>query len=241
MKRNEQAFRGAWLSFRSGRPLRSIVGIALLAIVLAAASVEESPSTVQRAMLIVAMVLVFGFTRRIIAGDRSNGRWWLLFQRPVSPMGHYARMVGFAGTCILLGLLIAALVLSATISPSGGGLRIVWGSLAGAVVWSSCVFAIGVGISSLVRDHDLELLILFYLVSAAQVLIVQQLNLGLTLSTLLTWLLMPIDSIFLLWEWFVSGVWTLDPSDLAHLIIYPAVWLMIAVARLRSDSFGEFS
>ncbi len=241
MKTPDQAVQGAWLSFRYGRSLMPVLRVFLLATTLACVAVARSPSMAQRSMLAVAMILAFGLSRRIIAGDRSTGRCWLLFQRPVSPSAHYLRLVCLSGGCILTGLIVAAIAMSVTIALAGGESQLVWGSLAGAIVWSYCLFGVGVGISSLMRDGDFEVLILIYLISSFQSVLADQAGLGPGLTATLERLLFPVDSVFLLWKLFVSGVWSLNGADLAHVLIYPTAWLGVAVLRLRSDSFGEFS
>jgi hypothetical protein len=228
--------RTAWFSLRHGGSLRPVLLGYLVVVVAAGVMTSLAPDLVQQLMALTAMFLVFGLSRRLVSGDRIRGRGPIIFQLPLSPIRHYSAVVGLVATIILLGLVLSALVTAIALGLGGLPTRVAWGSLAGAVVWSAVIFPVGVGLSAVVRKYDMELLLILYFISAAQGVFLAESAIPAIVSEGIVWILPPIDPIFLVWGGFVGQGWALTGSDLAHLVLYPSLWLLVAWVRLRAFS-----
>jgi hypothetical protein len=229
--------RTAWFSVRHGGSLRPVL-LGYLVFVVAAGVMLPLASTdlVQQLVVLMAMFLVFGLSRRLVSGDRIRGRGPILFQLPISPIRHYSAVAGIMATIILLGLVLSALVMAITMGLRGLPTQLVWGSLAGAVVWSAVVFPVGVGLSAVARNYDMELLLVLYFISAAQGVFLAEMAIPEIMSGGIVGILLPVEPIFLVWGGFVGQGWALTGWDLAHLVLYPSVWLVVAWVRLRTIS-----
>ncbi len=228
--------RTAWFSLRHGGSLRPVLLGHLVFVVAASVLLSLAPDLVQQLMALTAMFLVFGLSRRLVSGDRIRGRGPILFQLPLSPIRHYSAVVGLVVTIILLGLVLSALAMAITLGLGGLPTRVAWGSLAGAVVWSAVVFPVGVGLSAVVRKYDMELLLILYFISVAQGVFLAESAIPEIVAGGIVGILLPIDPIFLVWGGFVGQGWALTGWDLAHLVLYPSVWLLVAWVRLRAIS-----
>jgi hypothetical protein len=137
---------------------------------------------------------------------------------------------------VLAGLVLSALVMALALKLGGSSTELVWGSLAGAIVWTAVIFPVGVGISAIAGRFDTALLFTFYWISAAQEVFLFGPEFPDFVSRGLVWMLIPVNPIFLIWGGFVGQGWAVVGSDFARLIAYPLIFLLIAWTRLRSKS-----
>ena len=224
-------WRAALLAVLVDRPLSFLtifcIGTAVLIGFLAARSGLRSS---QGLLTIQTMILALGITRGIIAADRVEQRWFILFQRPESPTSHYGRVLAISTVAVggLLAFSGIALIVATNIAVGVA-------AYAGALLWALVCMATITGVSSLVRRFDLEITLLLITVSFAQGYLFQAVGLDGVGARVLSYALLPIDGVFMTWDGMLGTGLFPPAARVLHLLAYPAVWLGIASWRLRGS------
>ncbi len=226
-----ERWHGAVLAYAYGRAWLALAAATLGTGVLGALALGSGGT--QRILLVGVSVIALLLVRRIVVGDRYDGRSYLLFQRAVTPRSHYTRTLVLAVGALVVAIIIVAVVIAAAALVTGNGQRQVWGGAAGALLWGVTLLATGFGLSAVVRHYDVELLTGFVFVSLGQAYLMPLLGVSAGAANVLAWLLVPIDGIFLLWEYLTVGTARLDAVLLFHIAVYPAVW--VAAGLWRSE------
>ena len=219
--------------FQSRQTLRFIL---LLSVVLLAATLVNAESMLTTVYM-AAAILAIALTRGLLAGDIRDQRWPLLFQLPGHPVPHYARMLGIT---ILMGL-VPLLAVSATAVALGpeGQRQLLFGMAAGAMVFFLVLCIAAYGISTLVRQAETELTLLYLGASLGQDALFDALRFPSGLRDAVSMILFPINAI-----WTYARSWAgLDVEIAAHylpqLILYPAILLAISAYRLNVLNRGD--
>ena len=207
-----------------------ILGVTLLA--LALVNAESVIAILFPAGAIFAVALTRGLFNR----DVREARWPLLFQLPVHPVAFYAR--AFAVT-LALGLmpLITVSVTAIALSDEPQR-RLIAGIGAGALVFFVLVSAVVLAISTLVRQAETELTLLYLGVTLGQDVFFNALRLPEGLRSVFSALLFPYNAVVT-----HSREWAGFPVEipghyLPQLILFTLACLAIAAYRLDRLNHG---
>lgn len=234
MNHLSRALPGAWFTLIHG-PARTPLKLCALLLVVALAATTAGHERFPQLLLLLATIAGMGLGRGAVGDDRLSGRAALLFQRPVSPLAHYA-----ARLLLAMGIFAAAalLAIAATgIARLAGGRPYLWVNVAGAFYWAALLLIMSTAVSSFVRRHDLDIVLVILLLTAFQGLIAPALGFAGS-RELLQWLLIPIDAVFGTWEQWRAGNFTTDPTYAAQMMVYPTAWAAILLVRLRRADMG---
>jgi len=221
----------AWIDLAHG-PGRNALALSGLLLIVAAGLGVQGHERLPLLMLLAATVAGVGIGRRSAGADRVSGRSVLLFQRPLTPAAHYA-----ARLLLGLALFAAAALLTAAIVTAAGELTRPWVHALGACYWALLMLVVSTALSAVAPRHDVELLVLLFAVSAAQVLVANAI--GITgLREVLQWLLIPIDAVFGTWNRWAAGNYTVTPVYAGQLLLQPIAWATLLFLRLRRIDIG---
>jgi hypothetical protein len=229
-------WRAAYVATWYGRPTLVVVLLAAAALVAAIASFPSSHRSAGSYLNLAAYVLGFGLSRRIIAGDQQSGAWVLLFQRPTSPVRHYARVLALNLAAIVLIFAAGGLVASVAAIATGSSAAAPWPFVASGIVMATSLLAVGFGISALVGRLDAELLLVLFILTI-QVVGALLFNLTGAVAHIVEWLFFPLNGLFMLEEWLIVGTSRLTTAYVAHVILYPIVWIALGFWWLRRHPF----
>lgn len=217
------------LAVLADRPLPFLVVLsAAVALLVGLLAADGNAQSAQSLLALAATAIALGITRGIICGDRIEQRWFVLFQRGDPPFVHYARVLLVTAVAVALLLAIPALALAVTAS-----IPTAFAAFAGALLWAGVCIAVATGISSLVRRYDLEITLILVVVSLAQGYVFGLLRVSPSASAALSYLLIPVDGIFMLWKGMLDLGSLPGLPRLLHILVYPLAWLGIAVLRIR--------
>lgn len=229
-----RALSGGRLALLHG-PARRVLFAGALLLAVAVLFVASSNENFGRMMLLMATVAGLGLGRQSVGSDRLTGRSLLYFQRPVGPVAHYGALLLLALGA--LGIAAAIAALAAGLAQLFGGPPYQWVHAVGALYWSALLLIIGMTVSAFVPKRDLDMMLLFLMVSAMQVLIADWLGFA-GAHELLRWLLLPIDPVFGTWSAWARGNFTTAPQYAVQLVLYPLIWLGILLIRLRRQDLA---
>lgn len=220
-------WRAVLSGFFHSRPMRFLLLAAVVGGVVVGAAGQDGSSASSLVTLLLTVALGGGLVRGVISDDRKQARWILLFQRPVKPHTYYIRLLLVSILALLALLLVVGFAATVTAWYSGAEVRRIWGGAAGAALLGVNLVIVGTAISSLVKRHDVELLLLLFFVSMYQGVFTGSFESALV-RNLMEFLLLPVNPILSIWNHLSSG----DPLALtggwvAHLVFYPLIWLLV--------------
>ncbi|HUH11492.1 MAG TPA: hypothetical protein VMK65_00220 [Longimicrobiales bacterium] len=229
----EGAWGWAWLHYRSGRALAWALAGAGAAFLMAGRALAGSPEAAGRVYFGLAILLPMALALRAVSRDRRANRWLLIFQAPVTPLGHYLRVLALVfllcslllttGTAVLAG---AAALLGAAASP-------LWPLLAAALLWSGVLALVTFAASALLPRGDGVVVGLYILASFLQVALLDDLGVRQTSARrAISWLLLPLDPMAEAWRGLTGAGPGPDPGGWAHIALFCAIWLAVACAAL---------
>lgn len=192
----------------------------------------ETPMKAISLFWLASAALPFLLVKGVVAGERIQSRWTLLFQRTLRPSTHFARAL-LLGAVLLWCLMLLVWSTFAVTTAGAAPPRVVWGMLGGALLWSTGIYCVGAGLTSLMRRNDAELLAALLVVSYAQAAVARAIGMPAWLLGVISWLLIPIDGMYGVWQGLMLGHWETDAATVAQTFVYPAVWLAITVIALR--------
>lgn len=216
------------LAVFADRPLPFLVVLAgAVAVLVGLLAADGNIRATQSLLAMAATAISLGITRGVVCGDRSEQRWFVLFQRGDPPFIHYARVLLLTIMAVALLLAIPTIALAIT-----ANFPTAFVAFAGALVWAMVCIAVATGVSSLVRRYDLESTLILVVLSLAQGYVFGLLQLSPSASTASSYLLLPVDGVFMLWDGVLYHGSLPSVPRLLHTLLYPLVWLGVAALRI---------
>jgi hypothetical protein len=204
-----------------------LIGLAVLATVVAAV-VGGDPITATMSMLVYSSTgIALLLSQDIIAGDRTQARWAVMMQQPVSLLRHYGRRL-VLGTGALFAILTGvALLVGGVILARGGSFQEARGVGFGAIPWGFMAFLTGVAVSAWRRKSDLEVALVLILLAMVQGLYADGIR------SFVTFLLFPVDGAAVVWQRMLGRSAVLETTWIVQLVTYPVLALAVTAIGLR--------
>ena len=223
----------AWLHYRSGRGLAWTLAGAGAAFVLAGRALARSPEAAGRVYLALAILLPLALALRSVSRDRRASRWLLLFQAPVTPLAHYARVLAYILVICWTVLTGGTLLVSGAAALAGHAGSVLWPLLVAALVWSGVLVVVAFAASALLPRGDVALVGLYVLASFLQVALLDDLGIGHpTARRVVSWLLIPLDAMADVWRGLVGVGMGASAAEWGRIGLFCAGWLCVAAAAL---------
>lgn len=165
--------------------------------------------------------------RGIIAGDRTQARWAIVQQQPVSLMRHYGRRLLLASGALMSILTGIGLSVGVVIMARGGSISQAGGVGAGSLLWGFFVFITGVAVSSWHRKSDLEVTLFVVVLAIIQGLYPAGIRPFVAFS------LLPVDGVFSVWRRMLGEQTLVESIWLTQLATYPILALVVAAIGVR--------
>jgi hypothetical protein len=219
------------------RPLRFMAFATVLFVIAAALAAVGNDDGRSSVLPLATLVFSVAMTRGFVGADRDHGRWFILFQNPVDPVRHYARV--FAASFLIVLVLLASIVAAAAIAaPHGVTLRSPLASFTASALLALQIHAAAAGISACARRHDVELLVLLIAASLGFQVYLTIHAVPDYLASSLSLLLFPVKPLWAIADAVAGTGPTPDLPALAHVILYPVAWLLLASWQIRRLARG---
>jgi hypothetical protein len=227
------AWRGPAFGLFTTRPWGFIGIIVLVGIGVSALNFGEWGTLITQAYYLVGLALPLAITKGMIGGDRSAGRWAVLFQRPGRVEAHYARVSALA-----FGILLACWVVVCGVLVVGGLVRgsaitPLLGCVLGGFVWAVMSFCVGVALTALSRAQDSEFAVLYIVFGGLQGVIARFLHLTPTLATALGFVLIPFNGVGVLWIRLAGGADRFEVVWIVQMFTFPVLMALVVAWQLR--------
>lgn len=186
------------------------------------------------------LVLTLGLGHGLVSRDRTGSRWLLWFQRPATPLGHYAR--SFALTMAVATALywLWLLLLAAMFALHGHALpSLLASSSMTGPIWCVLLLSVLVAVSSVVRGFDSLFVIGWFFLTLMSRPALVSLDAPLWAIDASYYLLLPMDAAVALGEWLRGESPAPALSLWLHLVLNPLAWLSLAAWRIRHLSNAD--
>jgi hypothetical protein len=204
-----------------------LIGLAALATVVPAV-VGGEPVTLTASVLIYSSTgIALLLSRDIIAGDRTQARWAVIMQQPVSLMRHYGRRLLLGSGAFFAILTVVALLVGGVILARGGSFQEARGVGLGAILWGFMAFLTGVAVSAWRRKSDLEVTLILLFLAMFQGLYADGIR------SVVTFILFPFDGVTAVWERMLGRPAVLETTWIVQLLTYPVLALAVTAIGLR--------
>lgn len=227
---------GALLVLFAEAALGPFLWIVLVLYLIAATVFSLGTEAAQSVMMILGLVIALGLARGAFTGIRPGPHAAILFQRPVSTRTHLFHTIRLRAILLYLLQLCGGVLLLLLTVPRGISIGTVAGMIFGCWIWSTVLFCVAIGMSALVERLHTEWTIALFIMSVLQLALLDLLPAPAVLHQLIGLLAMPIDVIFMIWEGALQGRFEIGAAELAHLIVYPVLWLGVAFLSTRVRS-----
>ena len=227
------AWRGPTLGFLTSRPWLFIGLVAAVATAVSGLRFDTYRDVIVNTFLVVALLLPLALTSRAIGGDRTPARWALLFQRPGTVSAHYARTVAIMVLVLVACLLPASSMMVGIGVWRGTAPHTLFGFILGFFVWSLEVLAAGILWTTVSRQRDTELAILYLFFTFMQSLIVEYAHLPHAAAVVLESVLVPFNGSITLWQNLMGAQTPFELRWVFQMIGFPVAVAVIVGIRLR--------
>ncbi len=205
-----------------------LIGLAVLAAVVPAVLGGE-PVTLTASVLIYSSTgIAILLSRDIIAGDRTQARWTVVMQQPVSLVPHYGRRL-LLGTGALFVILtgVAFLVGGVILARGGGSFQEAGGLGVGAIPLGFMAFLTGVAASAWRRNSDLEITLVLMFLAVFQGMYPDGIR------SVVTFALLPLDGLLGVWQRMLGEPAVVETTWIVQLFTYPLLALAVTALGLR--------
>ena len=187
---------------------------------------------------LIAAIFAMALSHGVLAGDLREARWPLLFQLPVHPVRYYYRVIT---RTLLLGIVLLSLIIvTALILVESGQRHEIAGTGAGILVFFVTFTLVSYGISSVIRNGEVELTVLYLATGVAIALFLKSRGVPEGVRDAVSLLFFPIDAILTyIGLWRGTSDYVMEPHYLPQLIFFPAAWLALITWRLSVLNRGE--
>jgi hypothetical protein len=231
----QRPWRGPLAQVLLTRTAPSLLLLGMLFSILGCFVLVKRPLSLVNVDLAFGILVAMALTNGAMGGDRRPSRWCVLFQMPVTPALFYFRALIIRWIVASTLVAIATIVFCATMPFVEASPRFILGLGLSTWIMTSLLLAVGFGASTLVRRREMSALLLLLVLSILQVALLHVLGLDgePVVSSLVSYVLIPVDGLTEMMKELVSGDGVFSIGFLTHLVLYPAGWLLVAFLRLR--------